>query len=60
MQIRTLPGCEDELIRAVQIEKPSGDIQCSYATANDGILARNAAEGVSAEEEKLGNGGKSC
>jgi len=60
MQIRILPGCEDELIRAVQIEKPSGDIQRSYATANDGILARNSAEGVSAEEEKLGNGGKSC
>ena len=60
MQIRVLPGREDELIRAVQEEESSGDIQRSYATANDGILARNTAEGVSAKEEKLGKDGKSC
>jgi len=60
MQIRVLPRVEDELILAVQKEKPSGEIQRSYATANDGILARNTAKGVSAEEEKLGKDSESC
>jgi hypothetical protein len=60
MQIRVLTRLEDELIRAIQKEKPSREIQRSYATANDGILARNTAESVSAEEKKLGKDGKSC
>jgi len=60
MHIRVLPRVEDEHIRAVQKDKPSGDIQSSYAAANNGILARNTAEGFSAEEEKLGKDGKRC
>ena len=59
-QIRVVPGLEDELIRGIQKEKPCGEVQRCDAAANDGILARDTAEAVSAEEEKLGNDSESC